>query len=319
MTKPSSSFSVLSALGTVAAGAGSLAALLDTSQCLHSRIVGGSQILAQKMADALGPAVVQLASPVHRIQWSTSESERSPLYLATSPPSNIAAVQQQQHHHHDVTVTTARGSTRARCVIVALPPNIVHTITFHPSLPNWRSNLHAALPQGNVIKILVVYSTPFWREFGLAGEGFAPHSCSIIKEIYDNTPPSGSPGVICSFIVGDAAARAAAAPGGVTTQGFRDMVLQGLCRFLGPAALNAGALVACDWSAEKWTGGGYCGTFGLGGIVAHGSNRDRSVGPLHFAATELAGVGHMHMEGALRSGMAAAAAARAGVRTASKL
>ena len=61
------------------------------------------------------------------------------------------------------------------------------------------------------------------------------------------------------------------------------------------------------------------GTFGLGGIIAHGSNRDRSIGPLHFAATELAGVGHMHMEGALRSGMAAAAAARAGVRTASKL
>ena len=269
------------------------------------------------MAEALGPAIVQLGSPVQLIQWSAGrESEGPAPYSATSSPCNLAATHQ---HHHVVTVTTPRGSTRARRVIIAVPPNIVHSITFQPPLPNWRASLHAALPQGNVIKVLVVYPVPFWREIGLAGEGFAPHSCSIIKEIYDNSPPSGRPGVICSFIVGDAAARAGAAPGGVRAQAFRDLVLQGLCRFLGPAALNADALVACDWSAEKWTGGGYCGTFGLGGIVAHGSNRNRNVGPLYFAATELAGVGHMHMEGALRSGLAAAAAARAGMLAASKL
>ena len=93
----------------------------------------------------------------------------------------------------------------------------------------------------------------------------------------------------------------------------------GLCRFVGPAAFNADALAACDWSAAKRTGGGYCGTFGWDGNVAHGSNRNRNVGTLYFAATELAGVGHMHMEGALRSGLAAAAAARAGMLAASKL
>jgi putrescine oxidase len=281
----------MSALGTVAAGAGSLSALLDTSQCLHFRMVGGSQVLAQKMAEALGPAIVQLESPVLQIQCSTNESE----------------------HASTVMVTTSRGFVRARRIIVAVPPNLVSCISFQPPLPDWRSNLHASLTQGRVIKVLAVYPMPFWRPMGLSGEGFAPHNCSIIKEIYDNTPPSGCPGVICSFLVGDAALRVAAMPGGLNAKGFQDMVVQGLALFLGPPALSPDSIVACDWSAEKWTGGGYCGTFGFGGINEHCPNRNRNVGPIFFAATELAGVGHMHMEGALRSGSCAAALVRAEV------
>jgi putrescine oxidase len=179
--------------------------------------------------------------------------------------------------------------------------------------------LHAALTQGHVIKVLVVYSTPFWRTMGLSGEGFAPHSSSVIKEIYDNSPPAARPGVICCFLVGDVAVRAAALPGGVDGQEFHDLVLQSVAGYLGPCALAADAIVARDWSAEQWTGGGYCGTFGLGGITEHYASRNRSVGPIAFAATELAGTGFMHMEGALRSGSAAAAAAKADILAASKL
>jgi putrescine oxidase len=317
MTKHSSSFSVLSALGTVAAGAGSLKDLLDTSLCLHFRVVGGSQIVAQKMAAALGPTVVHAASPVTHIEWSAGVCQRhAPCSCPTLHSSTTV------HHPcaaHTVTVTTSRGSVRARRLILAVPPNLVPRITFQPPLPSWRVKLHSALTQGHVIKILAVYPTPFWRLMGLSGEGFAPHSCSAIKEIYDNTPPCGSPGVICSFLVGDAAVRAAALPGGVVGTHFRDMVVFNLASFLGSCALNPDAVVACDWSAEDWTGGGYCGTFGLGGVTQHCLNRNRSVGPIVFAATELAGAGYMHMEGALRSGLAAAATVRAEVTGSSKL
>lgn len=312
MTKPSSSFSVMSVLGTVAAGAGSLNALLDTSQCLQFRVVGGSQIVAQKMAAALGPTVVRTASPVTHIAWSTDDHERK-------SPSASPSLARQPCAAPIVTVVTSRGSIIARHVIIAVPPNLVPRITFQPPLPNWRANLHAALTQGHVIKILAVYSTPFWRPMGLSGEGFAPHSCSAIKEIYDNTPPSGSPGVVCSFLVGDAAVRAAALPGGVGSSCFRDMVVLSLANFLGPSALNPDAVLACDWSSEEWTGGGYCGSFGLGGVTEHCVNRNRNVGPIFFAATELAGAGYMHMEGALRSGLAAAAAVTAEVMSLSKL
>jgi putrescine oxidase len=312
MTKPSSSFSVLSALGTVAAGAGSLNALLDTSQCLHYRVVGGSQVVAQEMAQALGPHIVRLASPVTRIAWSSLESQCDATNECASAASRHSA-DVQQSAASAVTVITSRGCVRARGVVVAVPPNLVRRIAFQPPLPIWRAKLHDALTQGHVIKVLAVYPTPFWRLMGLSGEGFAPHSCSAIKEIYDNTPPSGQPGVICSFLVGDAAVRAAALPGGVGASHFRDMVLLNLAAFLGACAHNADAVLACDWSAEEWTGGGYCGTFGLGGVLQHCRNRNCNVGPLVFAATELAGVGHMHMEGAVRSGAAAAAAVAAHV------
>jgi putrescine oxidase len=261
-----------------------------------------------------------LGSPVSHIQWTTSDSEHDAMCSSLHPPSDNAAT--GTHHQHGspaVTVTTSHGRVVARRVIIAVPPNLVPSILFQPPLPHWRSSLHAALTQGHVIKDLAVYPTPLWRSMGLSGEGFAPHSCSTIKEIYDNTPPSGSPGVICSFLVGDAAARAAAMPGGVRGNGFRNLVVEGLALFLGSAALAPDSVVACDWCAEKWTAGGYCGTFGLGGVVEHFINRDRNVGPIFFAATELAGAGHMHMEGALRSGAAAAAAVRAEFRLSSKL
>ena len=37
-----------------------------------------------------------------------------------------------------------------------------------------------------------------------------------------------------------------------------------------------------------------------------GPDLTRPVGPIHWACTDLAGIGHMHMEGAIRSGKAAA-------------
>ena len=271
------------------------------------------------MADALGPAVLTSASPVSSITWQTHASEHAAALASSRAESHDHAAAPQRLPLPTVTVVAARASVRARRVIVAVPPNLVHRIAFQPALPPWRTSLHASLTQGHVIKILAVYPTPFWRAMGLSGEGFAPHSCSAIKEIYDNTPPAGHPGVVCSFLVGDAAVRAAALPGGLDGNDFRDLVLSSLARFLGPCARTADAIVARDWAAEQWTGGGYCGTFGLGGITEHCMNRSRSVGPIVFAATELAGAGFMHMEGALRSGAAAAAAVRAEILAASKL
>ena len=67
-------------------------------------------------------------------------------------------------------------------------------------------------------------------------------------------------------------------------------------------------MIERDWSQEEWTRGAYAATFGIGGLSRHGPDLTRPVGPIHWACTDLAGVGHMHMEGAIRSGRAAARA-----------
>jgi putrescine oxidase len=288
MTKEASSFSVLSVIGTVVAGAGGVQQLFDTAQCLHSRVVGGSQALADGLAARLAPATVRLNAAVRRVRWASDAVE----------------------------VHTGTLCIRARYAIIATPPNIAAALQYAPPLPQWRADVHAGCTQGSVIKVLVEYARPFWRDAGLAGEGFAPHA--LVKEVYDNSPPSGVPGVLCVFLTGPVADAARATDAAAR----RELVLNGVAAFFGARArTDAIAVHECDWSGEEFTRGGYCGTFAVGALTRCGRDRTRPVGPLHFCCTELAGEGHMHMEGALRSGAAAAADVhtRLGAHGASKL
>ena len=81
-----------------------------------------------------------------------------------------------------------------------------------------------------------------------------------------------------------------------------------MAKFVGPEALHATDYIETDWSAEEWTRGAYASTFGIGGSRASArtcaARSARSTG----RAADIAGFGHMHMEGGVRSGEAAAAA-----------
>jgi putrescine oxidase len=271
MTKPAHAFSLLGALW-VTAGAGSLANLFEPELCLHSRVVGGAQLIPIRIAEQLGDNRVLLSSPAHTIRWSAGL----------------------------VTVTSAAFSVTARHAVVAVPPNLTGRIRFEPALPGWRHRLEQGASQGSVIKVLAVYDHPFWREEGLSGEGFAPHG--FVREVYDNSPPSGEPGVLVTFLAGEtceAASRLDAAT-------RRTQVLAGFERFFGSEAARPVDYVETDWCAEEWTQGAYAATFGPGGLTRFGPDLRRPVGPIHWACTDIAGVGNMHMDGAILSGQRAA-------------
>ena len=68
LAKPSHTFSLLQGLWMIA-GAGGTHELLEPSQCLASRVVGGSQLVSIRLAERLGDRVV-LDSPVSSIDWS---------------------------------------------------------------------------------------------------------------------------------------------------------------------------------------------------------------------------------------------------------
>ena len=85
MTKPADTFSVLSALATVA-GAGSVENLFEPDLCLHSRVVGGSQLIPLRLAERLGDRVV-LDAPVRTLRWhDESTASRSMPAPSTSRP-----------------------------------------------------------------------------------------------------------------------------------------------------------------------------------------------------------------------------------------
>lgn len=276
LTKPAHAFSVLQGLWAIA-GAGGTYELFAPEQCLAYRVVGGSQLIPIRLAERLGDRVV-LESPVRAIRWTAS----------------------------GVDVESRLVRARARAAIVALPPNLTGAIAFEPALPAWRLQLEQAVSQGAVTKILAVYDHPFWREDGLSGEGFAPHQ--LVREIYDNTPPSASVGVLCTFLPGEQADLVAR----MDLESRRRAILEGLAAFVGPEALRATQVVETSWAAEEWTRGAYAATFGVGGLTRFGLYLRQPVGPIHWACADIAGVGHMHMEGGIRSGEAAARAVLGG-------
>jgi putrescine oxidase len=276
IAKPAQSFSVLQGLWMIA-GAGGTYELFEPEQCLASRVVGGSQMIAIGLAERLGDRV-RLDAPVSSISWS-----------------------------EDAVVAQAPGLTvSARKAIVAVPPNMTNAIRFEPALPGWRQRLAQDLSQGSIIKILAVYDEPFWRLDELSGQGFGPYQ--LVRELYDNSPPSGKPGVLVTFLAGEAAEAAAR----MVPTDRRAAVLEGMARYLGGEALNPVDYIEVDWSEEEWTRGAYGTSYGTGGLTRFRDDLRRSVGPIEWACSDIAGVGHIHMEGAIRMGRRAACLARQG-------
>ena len=85
-------------------------------------------------------------------------------------------------------------------MIVAIPPVLAGRIAYDPVLPARRDQLTQKMPAGSVIKINVIYDEPFWRAEGLSGQ--AAGDRSPIRFTFDNSPPSGTPGVLVCFLEG---------------------------------------------------------------------------------------------------------------------
>ena len=272
IAKPAQSFSVLQGLWMIA-GAGGTYELFEPEQCLASRVVGGSQAISNGLAARLGDRV-RLNTPVSEIEWSDGG-----------------------------VVAQAPGlSVRAGQAVVAVPPNMTNAIRFEPGLPGWRQRLAQDLSQGSIIKVLAVYEEPFWRADGLSGQGFGPYQ--LVRELYDNSPPSGQPGVLVTFLAGEAAETAAR----MHSVDRRAAVLEGMARYLGGEALNPEEYIEVDWSSQEWTRGAYGTSYGTGGLTRFRDDLRRPVGPIEWACSDIAGVGHIHMEGAIRMGRRAARA-----------
>ena len=195
--------SVLGALATIA-GAGGVANLFEPDLCLNSRVAGGTQLIPLRLAERLGDRVV-LGAPLRTVRWERGRCR--------------AGGRRDPRHR----------AARDRGV----PPNVAGLIRFEPALPAWRMRLHQAMTQGDVIKVLAVYEAPFWRAEGLAGEGFAPYQ--LVREVYDNTPPAGRPGVLCTFLAGERAQSAER----LDAAERRRLVLEGMASFFGPRCARA--------------------------------------------------------------------------------
>jgi monoamine oxidase len=236
----------------------------------ESRLEGGSQQLALRLADRLGDAV-RLASPVGAIR----QDDRT------------------------VEVTHDGGVVKAGRAIVAVPPTLAGRIRYSPALPPLRDQLTQQVPMGYVTKVQIAYPEPFWRAEGLSGSVFSLDEVSII---FDNSPPDLGCGVLLGFLEGRHARRAGKLP----PKERKELILSVFAKFFGPRAADPEEYVERDWAAEEWSRGCYGGRFGPGVWTGYGEALREPVGRIHWAGTETAEVWNGYMDGAVRSGERAA-------------
>lgn len=255
---------------------GSLERLLGTRRgAQQDRFVGGSWLVASRLAASLAEQGVELrlGAPVRAVEQSED----------------------------GVVVRHDGGSVAAGHVIVSVPPVLAGRIAWSPGLPARRDQLLQKMPMGSVIKCLVRYETPWWREDGLCGQAAALDSAVTIT--FDNTPPTdGAPGVLVAFLEGDHARRASELSAG---QRQREVV-DALARFFGPRARRHTGYADLDWAAEEWTRGCYGAHLAPGVWTSFGDLLREPWGRVHWAGTETAAVWNGYMDGAVRSGERAA-------------
>jgi len=235
------------------------------------RFVGGSQRIAFELAERLGRHVM-LRSPVRRI------------------------VQRDD----GVRVHSQRVNVRAKQIIVAVPPTLAARIEYSPGLPAARDQLTQRFPQGNLIKATAVYAHPFWRDAGLTGTAVSLNG--PVSATFDDTPPSGSPGVIFGFIGGDES-RAFEA---MSDADRRAAVLKNYVDYFGADAANPIDYFESHWAQEEWTRGCPVGIMGPGVLLPYGPAIREPVGRIHWAGTETSTYWAGYMDGAVRSGKRAA-------------
>jgi monoamine oxidase len=255
--------------------AGSLERLFDTEGgAQQDRFVGGSQLVAIRMAEELGKDRLVLGAPVRRIE----------------------------HGPDGVTVHSDETAARGRQAIVAIPPPLAGRIAYDPPLPGYRDQLTQRMPLGTVAKCMAVYDEPFWRDEGLSGQ--AASDVGPVRVMYDNSPPDGSPGVLLGFLEG----RHVRELGRLRPDERRTAVVDCLARVFGPRAASPDDYVERLWAEEEWTRGCYGCHMPTGAWTGYGAALRAPIGPLHWAGAEYAHVWNGYMDGAVRSGEAAAAA-----------
>ncbi|GAA2810417.1 FAD-dependent oxidoreductase [Kribbella solani] len=252
--------------------AGNLQRLVRTAGgAQQDRFVGGSQLIAEKLAERL-PEPPRLQHPVQRIA---------------------------QYEHH-VLVSTQDTAIQARRVIVALPPMLAARIRYEP-LPPGRTQLLARTPQGRTLKYLAVYDEPFWRRGGLSGQ--AASEQGPVTATFDNSPPDGSPGILLGFVTGRHARRLLDLPAAAR----QDEVLRCFAAWYGDRASRPRQVLVGSWTEEEWTRGCYAGYFTPGAWTSCGEWLRRAHGRVHWAGSETATRWIGFMDGAVTAGERAAA------------
>ena len=253
--------------------AGGLGRMLDVEGgAQQDRFPGGTQQIAIRMAEELGPRVV-LDAAVRTVE---------------------------RHTDGTLAVTSVKGTVTAKAVIVAIPPEHRKGIAFLPELPPEYGKLAQHWPQGNLSKAYAAYETPFWRANGCSGEALSDEGPVFITfDVSPGDSDAQGPGVLLGFT--DSRTFDPLPPAD-----RRDRALKGFAALFGDAALHPIDYLDHCWSAEEFAPGGPTAAVPPGSWTTYGPWLRKPVDGIHWAGTETADTWTGFLDGAIRSGQRAA-------------
>jgi monoamine oxidase len=247
-----------------------LVGIKDSAQ--ESRVQGGPQLIATRLAEQLGGAI-KLEAPVTRID----------LHCPTYHVSGHAF------------------SYRSNAVIVALAPPLATRITYTPPLPANRDQMCQHMPMGSLGKVYAIYDSPFWRDDGLSGKAIGLQGATV-QITFDSSPEDGSFGAIIGFLEADVMRRLDTA----SEKEIQNLVLTDYVNFFGDKAKEVKHWVIQRWDNEEYSRGGHFAVSPPNTMTRFGSALRQPVGRLFFAGTEASPYWAGFMDGAVRAGELAA-------------
>lgn len=265
--------SLLDLLSSISGAGGDINELLDDSQSI--RFKSGPQSVSQAMARELSKGTIHFNEKLRIVE------EDGDVY----------------------TLSTDSQTYRCRKVILSMPRVMLGKIQFNPALPSMSSQFLQHQPMGSVIKINVVYKTPFWREAGLTGAVVCSDADSPIQITYDNSPETSSEGVLITFISGNEGREHFDTP----MEERKQIVLKYLVAFFGEEAGRPIAYHDKVWAADEMALGAYGSYFPPGVLTAFKSaTQVNRIGDIIFAGDGTSEQWQGYMEGAVCSGKRAA-------------
>jgi monoamine oxidase len=265
--------SLLHSLFVAAACGGPLSLVTVNEGVLSDRVVGGTGALVAGMARDVRN-VVRLGTPATLVE----------------------------HDDTSVRVSTAHGVYAADDVVVAMAPTMTQQLLFDPILPVARVQSVQRAGMGSAIKFFPIYETPFWRQSGLNGNvqliATPGNPTPPFAACFDNSPPSGQPGVLFLLSENETARRLSS----MSAADRRTQILEALVPIFGEQAAHPMNFIEHNWCTEPWIRGGAASFFPTGLLTEYRYLFGEAVGRVHFASTE---TGHQfwgNMEAALQAG-----------------
>lgn len=245
----------------------------------------GTQSISKKIVEALPPDCVNLETPVVSIDDNGTT----------------------------VTVITSKRTFTAKHVILAIPSILYKTIMFSNPLPPLKQKVVDSTIHGHLSKVFLAYKEPWWRKYNCCG--LTQSLTGLIGVSRDTSNDAVGQYTLLGFIAGDAGREwSKLQPIDRRTAAVKhfEKLFEGIASEPIPKPID---YIEQMWWEEPYSQGCPCPAMPPGlmtqvmmeaRVDATKVLRERH-GRVHFAGTEMAEVWRGYMDGAVRSGQAAAA------------